>query len=601
MGARSNSPDDWRSSREKCGGGFLIMIVCHAIDYMYYITGLKGTPRLLRVHRPPPRPATSRTRSASPAGGANARVGSVAGSSIMRGREWREERILGTKGTMVLNGQGLTMYSTRPIDGKTPGRVHHYHKFPDVSWTAEWVRAFVTAIREGREPEISAREGWENLAFITAAYRSMEEGRAIDVPACSEDLVLAMTAAERRRRWTWHERMCRRSPPAVSAVLVALGPGGAGAGRSRGGHRRTSHGRGWPRSRPRGTARSRFCSSPENRGLRRLVSRHSSRPDPQTRRATLGGPAEPAARRRGRGTERRARHASICCWRRCRRSSRLMLAGHARERLTIDYYLNVHIEGPATPLGRSSTATTRVPATSPSQNASSACLRGRAVAAACRAALAADNALHRAVINVLHLRDTDRVCGPGKTIIETACAADGRFLPQDRPLPARPGDDEPLLRCRRRARRRSASRSARHTSSIRGSSARSSGSSRTTGSTSFIRTIQVRPARVGGRPPAPHSGHDDDPRLDPQQREAEALHQSRAVGAAAGSSGVVAVSDETRAAVVAVRRARAQGRGHSQRRSSPRTIGRTNHAPGFIRRQFGIAGRRRRSSGTSGA
>jgi glycosyltransferase involved in cell wall biosynthesis len=41
------------------------------------------------------------------------------------------------------------------------------------------------------------------------------------------------------------------------------------------------------------------------------------------------------------------------------------------------------------------------------------------------------------MINVLHLRDTDRVCGPGKTIIETACATDrsafsqmvGLFLP----------------------------------------------------------------------------------------------------------------------------------------------------------------------------
>ena len=43
MGARSNSPDDWRSSREKCGGGFLIMNVCHTLDYLYYITGLSGT------------------------------------------------------------------------------------------------------------------------------------------------------------------------------------------------------------------------------------------------------------------------------------------------------------------------------------------------------------------------------------------------------------------------------------------------------------------------------------------------------------------------------------------------------------------------------
>ncbi|MGE3510374.1 MAG: glycosyltransferase family 4 protein [Vicinamibacterales bacterium] len=34
------------------------------------------------------------------------------------------------------------------------------------------------------------------------------------------------------------------------------------------------------------------------------------------------------------------------------------------------------------------------------------------------------------MINVLHLRDTDRVCGPGKTIIETACATDAREFSQ---------------------------------------------------------------------------------------------------------------------------------------------------------------------------
>jgi glycosyltransferase involved in cell wall biosynthesis len=34
------------------------------------------------------------------------------------------------------------------------------------------------------------------------------------------------------------------------------------------------------------------------------------------------------------------------------------------------------------------------------------------------------------MINVLHLRDTDRICGPGKTIIETACATDTREFSQ---------------------------------------------------------------------------------------------------------------------------------------------------------------------------
>ena len=36
-GARSNSPDDWRASLKKSGGGLLIMTTCHAIDYVYYI------------------------------------------------------------------------------------------------------------------------------------------------------------------------------------------------------------------------------------------------------------------------------------------------------------------------------------------------------------------------------------------------------------------------------------------------------------------------------------------------------------------------------------------------------------------------------------
>jgi predicted dehydrogenase len=189
VGARSNSPDDWRASREKCGGGHLIMVVCHAIDYMYYITGMRGT-RVYCEYITAASPGDVEDTFTLTCRWGHCGVGTVSGSSIMRNPNGDEERVWGTKGTIVLNAQGLTMYSTRPIDGKTPGRVHSYRKFPTVSWTAEWVQRFVTAIREGREPEISAREGWENLAFITAAYLSMEEGRAIDVATYSEDLVL---------------------------------------------------------------------------------------------------------------------------------------------------------------------------------------------------------------------------------------------------------------------------------------------------------------------------------------------------------------------------------------------------------------------------
>jgi UDP-N-acetyl-2-amino-2-deoxyglucuronate dehydrogenase len=182
MGARSNSPDDWRSSREKCGGGFLIMNVCHTLDYLYYITGLTGT-RVYSEYATATSPGDVEDIVSVTARWGDKAIGSISASSIMRGGDSSEERIWGTKGTLVLDAAGLSFYSTRPIDGKKPGQLHHYRKFPETSWTAEWVRRFTAAVREKREPEFSARAAFENLAFIESAYRSLELGKPIDVPA----------------------------------------------------------------------------------------------------------------------------------------------------------------------------------------------------------------------------------------------------------------------------------------------------------------------------------------------------------------------------------------------------------------------------------
>ncbi|MCP9450573.1 MAG: Gfo/Idh/MocA family oxidoreductase, partial [Nitrospira sp.] len=111
----------------------------------------------------------------------NGGIGSISASSIMRGADQAEERIWGTKGTIILDGEGLSLYSTRPIDGKRPGKMFRYTKFPNVSWTAEWVKGFAASVRQGTKPDISDREGWDNLAFISAAYQSMEKGRPMEV------------------------------------------------------------------------------------------------------------------------------------------------------------------------------------------------------------------------------------------------------------------------------------------------------------------------------------------------------------------------------------------------------------------------------------
>lgn len=180
-GARSNSPDDWRASKAKCGGGFLIMNVCHIIDYVYFLTGLKAK-RVYSEYDTLGSPAEVEDIISVSFRLENGAVGSISASSIMRGSEQSEERIWGTNGTLILNSEGIQFYSTRPVDGKRPGKLHKLKKFPNVSWTAEWVRHFVEAVRANREPDVSSREGWENLAFIQTAYQSFERGAPLEVP-----------------------------------------------------------------------------------------------------------------------------------------------------------------------------------------------------------------------------------------------------------------------------------------------------------------------------------------------------------------------------------------------------------------------------------
>jgi predicted dehydrogenase len=181
LGARSNSPDDWRASKAKSGGGFLIMTACHAIDYIYFLTGLRAI-RIYSEYGTLGSPADVEDIISVSWKFENGAVGNLSASSIMRGTEQAEDRIWGTNGTIVLNAEGLQLYSTRPIGGRRPGKLYRITKFPDVSWTKEWVTGFIKAIRAGGVPPVSAVDGWNNVAFITSAYQSMVDGHAINVP-----------------------------------------------------------------------------------------------------------------------------------------------------------------------------------------------------------------------------------------------------------------------------------------------------------------------------------------------------------------------------------------------------------------------------------
>lgn len=180
-GARSNSPDDWRASKEKCGGGYLIMNVCHVIDYVSYLTGLDYE-RVYGEYATLGSQVEVEDIISLSFRMSNGAIGSISACSIMRGTSQTEERIWGTKGSLVIRPDGLSVYSTRPVDGRRPGKLHDLAGVPDGNWTAAWVQAFRDAVRSNRDPEVSFREGWDNLAFIQRAYESLEQGRPLDVP-----------------------------------------------------------------------------------------------------------------------------------------------------------------------------------------------------------------------------------------------------------------------------------------------------------------------------------------------------------------------------------------------------------------------------------
>ncbi|HID06232.1 MAG TPA: Gfo/Idh/MocA family oxidoreductase, partial [Armatimonadetes bacterium] len=183
-GYTGRAQTDWRMHRDSSGGGILIMNAVHNIDYLRFITGLE----VLRVYAEYDTLATSGVDVEDIISVtmryANGAIGFIEALSCARGSygpsQWAGDRIFGSDGTLVIT-QPLRLYTVREDAGFAP------HQWVEVttpplerSDRALFIEEFVKAVASGQSPPVSGEDGLASIAVIEAAYRSNEEGHAIE-------------------------------------------------------------------------------------------------------------------------------------------------------------------------------------------------------------------------------------------------------------------------------------------------------------------------------------------------------------------------------------------------------------------------------------
>ncbi|MCL1474512.1 bi-domain-containing oxidoreductase [Argonema antarcticum] len=170
---------DWRGSREKAGGGVLIMNLCHTLDYFRHLTGLDVKQVFAEyatlTHPVEVEDIVSATYQYE--GGA---IGTLCGSTHVVGARMDEERVWGSDGQIVLRPI-LKFCSQRAVDGYSANRWHEVKDLPPPREREIFVQRFAEAVRAGREPEVSGKDGLAVQRIIEAAYASQQNGQAIKV------------------------------------------------------------------------------------------------------------------------------------------------------------------------------------------------------------------------------------------------------------------------------------------------------------------------------------------------------------------------------------------------------------------------------------
>jgi len=171
---------DWRLSREKSGGGILIMNCTHNIDTMLHITGLvlkRACAEYGTFDTPDVEVEDLITVNCRFAGG---EIGWIQAGSAVRGREGDVDRLYGTKGQIAF-GSPPRVFVSEPFESLSANAWNEI-KLCRMDTRAQVIGGFAKAVRGGGEVPVPAGEARRALEIVRAAYLSQERGRPVEAP-----------------------------------------------------------------------------------------------------------------------------------------------------------------------------------------------------------------------------------------------------------------------------------------------------------------------------------------------------------------------------------------------------------------------------------
>jgi predicted dehydrogenase len=176
-GYSGRAKTDWRKSKEKSGGGILIMNASHNIDHMRYITGLEVTKAYSEYDTFDTDVEVEDTIAAL-LRFSNGAIGSINSSSSYCGSGdgpgIADERIYGKEGQIVLSNP-LQVYTTKKVEGLEPDKWNQVSLGQPQEGSElrrKYVNEFAEAVFTDKEVPVTGEDGLKCLDIVTKIYKN---------------------------------------------------------------------------------------------------------------------------------------------------------------------------------------------------------------------------------------------------------------------------------------------------------------------------------------------------------------------------------------------------------------------------------------------